>query len=406
MKFFRRISEIIIPTVYDDALSYGQIQKQVVKVVNLLVDWVNDKKHVFSVNGFHGDVELKKLRFTGYSNQEYNGSEEVIVRIPTSPEDGVIAQLRFTGGVDGVYDGREALTVPIPDVKTVNGKTGDVVLTATDVGAVGVGNLPTTLPNPAPLIIMGGGCQEKRYDGSQQVVINVDGEGGGVQSVNGKTGVVNLNANDVGALPSGGRAPNPYPIQFTGAAVGTYDGSAPLTIDIPTGGGEAGQVVSVNGKTGAVLLNAQDVGALPDNVTTLPNPQSITFNGFSNAEYDGSVGRVVNIPNIINAGVSTENIPQGSNTYDVRIGVGGIALTGVYCVTIEGEGAANFGSFGLATQSAHPVLFAGYDPVTVHRSFLFDINSTNINTPITLSFTQPIQYYSVVRVSRLGITVG
>lgn len=406
MKFFRRISEIIIPTVYDDALSYGQIQKQVIKVVNLLVDWVNNKKHVFSVNGFHGDVELRKLRFTGYSNQEYNGSEEVIVRIPTSPEDGVIAQLRFTGGATGVYDGREALTVPIPDVKSVNGKSGDVVLTARDVGAVGLNNMPTALPNPAPLIITGGGCQEKRYDGSQQVIINVDGEGGGVQSVNGKTGVVNLNANDVGALPSGGRAPNPYPIQFTGAAVGTYDGSTPLTIDIPTGGGEAGQVISVNGKTGAVLLNAQDVGALSDDVTELPNPQSVTFSGFSNAVYDGSVGRVVSIPNVVTAGVYAETIPQYSNTYDVRIGASGIALTGVYCVTIEGEAAANFGSFGIATQSAYPVLFAGYDPVTQHRSFMFNVDALNINTPITLSFTQPIAYASTVRVTRLGLSVG
>lgn len=33
---------------------------------------------------------------------------------------------------------------------------------------------------------------------------------------------------------------NPFPITFTGAATGTYDGSAPLTVNIPTGGGGTG----------------------------------------------------------------------------------------------------------------------------------------------------------------------
>lgn len=56
--------------------------------------------------------------------------------------------------------------------------------------------------------------------------------GGGVSSVNGKTGAVNLSASDVGALPDSYTPP----------------------------------VASVNGQTGAVNLGASDVGALPDTV--------------------------------------------------------------------------------------------------------------------------------------------
>ena len=79
-----------------------------------------------------------------------------------------------------------------------------------------------------------------------------------VQSVNNKTGAVTLSAADVSAIPStltgtAGQVltktadgqewkdvdiptalPNPNALTFTGAATGTYDGSAPLEVEIPT----------------------------------------------------------------------------------------------------------------------------------------------------------------------------
>ena len=79
-----------------------------------------------------------------------------------------------------------------------------------------------------------------------------------VQSVNNKTGSVTLSAADVSAIPStltgtAGQVltktadgqewkdvdiptalPNPNALTFTGAATGTYDGSAPLEVEIPT----------------------------------------------------------------------------------------------------------------------------------------------------------------------------
>ena len=99
--------------------------------------------------------------------------------------------------------------VVVGKVDSVNGKTGDVTLTAVDVGA-------------API-----------------------GEGGiiGVASVNGRSGIVTLTSEDVGLgnldneLQYSASNPPPYP------------------------------VASVNGKTGAVNLTANDVGARPSDWT-------------------------------------------------------------------------------------------------------------------------------------------
>ena len=70
-----------------------------------------------------------------------------------------------------------------------------------------------------------------------------------VTSVNGKTGAVVLDAEDVGALPDSYTAP-----------VTSVNG---MTGDVIVSGGGGGAVDSVNGKTGVVVLTASDVGALP-----------------------------------------------------------------------------------------------------------------------------------------------
>ena len=77
-----------------------------------------------------------------------------------------------------------------------------------------------------------------------------------VQSVNGQTGAVSLDATDVGALPD-----------TTVIPTKTSD----LTND--SGFLTSAPVTSVNGKTGAVSLNASDVGALPFS-TAIPSATS------------------------------------------------------------------------------------------------------------------------------------
>ena len=134
-------------------------------------------------------------------------------------------------------------------VSSVNGKTGAVVLTASDVGA-----LPSSYQ--APVTSVNGMTGDVVISG-----------GGAVDSVNGKTGEVVLTAADVGALPES-YVPPAAPVQ------------------------------SVNGQTGDVVLDAEDVGALPDSYVA--PVQSV--NGQTGAVVlDSSDIGAINPPDIINA---------------------------------------------------------------------------------------------------------
>ena len=79
----------------------------------------------------------------------------------------------------------------------------------------------------------------------------------GVISVNGKTGAVTLDATDVGAKPASYEAPVSSVNGKTGAVVldASDVGAKPASYEAP--------VSSVNGRTGAVVLDASDVGAKP-----------------------------------------------------------------------------------------------------------------------------------------------
>lgn len=156
-------------------------------------------------------------------------------------------------------------------VLSINGKTGEVRLTAEDVNALP--DTVTTLPNPHKLTFTGGATGT--YDGSAPVTINVEGGSAGVASVNGKTGVVTLTADDVGAIPNVASSVTNTNLSngsVTLNKMGNFgsenngkrlavqsDGS----IGLASGEGPASGVESVNGKDGVVVLTAEDVGAIP-----------------------------------------------------------------------------------------------------------------------------------------------
>ena len=283
-------------------------------------------------------------------------------------------KLVFTGAVTEEYDGSQEVTVDVPAgaVESVNGKKGEVVLTANDVNAIpsdilvdpevpsaspivcktpqgnfalfkridgdayiassslSNASLNPSVVTPTPKKLKFTGAVTGEFDGSKEVTIPIpvvtgDGGAGGVNSVNGKTGVVTLTAEDVGAVPSDAssitekqisrgyilmtstqsdmqvvkalymdgynipqnsipgdriidgqitteklagsvRVANPQSITFTGGATGEYDGTGPLTVNIPEGGG---LVDSVNGEVGAVVLDAEKVGAIPKQLESL-----------------------------------------------------------------------------------------------------------------------------------------
>ena len=154
-------------------------------------------------------------------------------------------------------------------VKSVDGATGDVVTNAVKTTAQ---TLTDTQKQQARTNI---GAGTSSFDGDYNSLTNkptiptktsqltndanyITAAQAPVQSVNNKTGAVTLSAADVLAIPStltgtAGQVltktadgqewkdvdiptalPNPNALTFTGAATGTYDGSAPLEVEIPT----------------------------------------------------------------------------------------------------------------------------------------------------------------------------
>ena len=98
--------------------------------------------------------------------------------------------------------------------------------------------------------------QIMEFDGSNFVAIPTPngGSGGAVDSVNGQTGTVVLNLGDLNNVDTSG---------LTAGQVIEYNGTNFVAINTPSGG--SGAVDSVNGQTGTVTLNADDI---PDGTTT------------------------------------------------------------------------------------------------------------------------------------------
>lgn len=157
-------------------------------------------------------------------------------------------------------------------VDSVNGQTGDVVLTASDVDA-----LPSTteIPSKTSDLVNDSGFLTS-------AVTSFNGQSGAVtytapvSSVNGKTGDVNLSASDVGALPNTTTIPT--------KTSDLQNDSGYLTSAVTSFNGQSGAVTytapvsSVNGQTGAVVI--------PTATTSADGLLSSTDKGRLDALYD------------------------------------------------------------------------------------------------------------------------
>lgn len=221
-----------------------------------------------------------KLTFSGGATGEYDGSKDVNIAIPAGGG-GSNAPLTFTGAVDATYDGTEAVTVNIPQggggggaVESVNGETGAVVLkklTAGDGLTMSGGDGYNGSAEQSVAIAPGGVSGDKIADGA------VDSD----KIANGAVTAVKLAS---GVIPT--KLPNPQKLTFTGAASGTYDGSAAKTVNIP---------------------------AAP---TKLPNPNALTFTGGVSAKYDGSSAVSVAIPSVIGYYIASKKV---TNTLEITV---------------------------------------------------------------------------------------
>jgi hypothetical protein len=130
-------------------------------------------------------------------------------------------------------------------VQSVNGETGTVVLDAGDVGADPAGTAATAVAN-----------HEAAGDPHPQYTTTAEAAAAApVQQVNGKTGVVILNAADVSADPAGTAATAVSNHEAAGDPHPQYTTAAEASAAAP--------VQSVNAQTGVVVLDAADVGADP-----------------------------------------------------------------------------------------------------------------------------------------------
>ena len=207
----------------------------------------------------------------------------------------------------------DSYTPPAAPVQSVNGKTGSVVLSASDVGA-----LPDSYTPPAAP----------------------------VQSVNGKTGSVVLSASDVGALPDSYTAPVQSVNGKTGSVVLSASdvGALPDSYTPP-----AAPVQSVNGKTGSVILSASDVGALPDSYT--PPVQSVNGNTGSVVLGASDVGALSSTPVFIQAsGASGAFTDVSGGFYQF----GNIVVVQILATTTRSISAGDY--FTLATNAPAPAI--------------------------------------------------
>lgn len=197
-----------------------------------------------------------------------------------------------------------------------------------------------------------------------------------VQSVNGETGAVVLDASDVGAVAepqTAGTAGqvlgldsnlNPTWVNQSGGGTANYNdlSNKPSIEGVTLSGNKtaadlglakasdipAVPVQSVNGKTGAVVLAASDVGALPDN-TVIPSKTSDLANdsGFVNASgaaaaapvqsVNGSVGAVTVQSTITASGILKGNGSGGVSAATKGTDFGALAFT----VTLTAAGWSN-----------------------------------------------------------------
>lgn len=145
-------------------------------------------------------------------------------------------------------------------VNTVNGQSGDVVLTASDIGLGNVDNVQqysATNPPPYPVTSVNGQTGAVTVTApvtsvngmTGDVIVSGGGGSGDVLSVNGKNGVVVLDKTDIGlgnvdnVQQYSATNPPPYPVTSVNGQTGD------VTI--------SGAVDSVNGQTGTVVLGSK-----------------------------------------------------------------------------------------------------------------------------------------------------
>ena len=175
-------------------------------VVLVVSDLANDANYITAAEA---PVQISDIPTN--NNQLLNGAGYITsAEAPVQPGD--LATVATTGSYNDLTDKPTIVPPPIPPVDSVNGKTGDVILNAADVGALASGDNISELANNAGYITSAevpsdlndladvnaaspSNGQFLQWDGSEWVPGAASGAP--VDSVNGKTGAVILDADDI-----------------------------------------------------------------------------------------------------------------------------------------------------------------------------------------------------------------
>lgn len=303
-----------------------------------------------------------------------------------------LAVVATTGSYNDLLNKPSIPVVNYP-VVSVNGKTGSVVLAASDVGAIGVGQgidyeqitnapaIPAAVTNTSQLTNDSGFITSVTYP---------------VLSVNGKTGSVTLTSGDVGAASLA----HSHPISDIAGLQASLDSKAlasslanyattisvsnglSLKLDKPNanttdyirGDGSVAPfptipVASVNGKTGAVVLNVTDVGAAAfghTHVIAEVNGLQATLDG--KADTSALAGYAT--MSALTTGLAGKyNTPTGTTVQYLR-GDGSVAtFPSIPAAQVNSDWNATSGVSQILNK---PVLFSGSYTDLVNRPVLFD----------------------------------
>lgn len=341
---FRFWCQKVLPAVYDDSLSYYELLCKVVAKLNEVINSQNSTNDNAAElaqqfeqlkNDLQGTVESEAEKVvdnyvkTNNLVKSINGitaaGETGAVTLQAS-DVGAIANVNDSVKENNIQDGAvtaDKLAPGAVPVKSVNGKTGEVQITAEEVGA-----LPNTAGSVGTSNLQDGAVDTDKIADGAVTGDKLSDDAVPVKSVNTKTGEVVLSADDVGAIANtDGAVTTPkmadYSVTNPKIAMGTITPDRMANQGVENAGkllkvGADGNpawlsgegtitagVESVNGKDGAVNLNAKDVGAIanaPGSVkgvnvatNTRANTKAILKQRYPNASTDAPI-RITGVP--------------------------------------------------------------------------------------------------------------
>ena len=258
---------------------------------------------VDSVNGKTGDVILSasdvKADEAGSADKAYNDAksytDEKIADLTThvsnksNPHNVTLTQL----GISATAEELNQINNKVPATRTINGKplSDDITLTAGDLG-VDVGSAAAGVLEDAKEYA---NSKITEFVGDKTVATQIQETFESIEhpvhSVNGQTGEIVLSAADVGADAAGAaRDAIVEATSYTDSEIEEWVGKETVSSQISSAIAAIRHPVdSVNGKTGVVVLSAEDVGALPSD-TNIPSIEGLA----SESYVDKAVANLVN----------------------------------------------------------------------------------------------------------------